>query len=71
MKYKIIVDSCTDLTEDMKNDERIRVVPLSIEAGDTTIVDDETFEQKKLLKLIKSSHTIAKHLAHLQSIWKK
>ncbi len=60
MKYKIIVDSCTDLTEDMKNDERIRVVPLSIEVGDTTIVDDETFEQKKLLKLIKSSHTIAK-----------
>lgn len=60
MKYKIIVDSCTDLIEEMKNDDRIRVVPLSIEIGNTTIVDDETFDQNKLLKLIKTNNTIAK-----------
>ena len=60
MKYKIIVDSCTDLIEEMKIDDRIRVVPLSIEIGNTTIVDDETFDQNKLLKLIKTNNTIAK-----------
>ncbi len=60
MKIKIIVDSCTDLTEEMKNDERIKVVPLSIHIGDTTIVDDDTFDQKELLRLIKESDTTAK-----------
>lgn len=60
MKYKIIVDSCTDLTEEMKNDDRIRIIPLSIQIGDTTIVDDETFDQQKALKLIKESQATAK-----------
>ncbi len=60
MKYKIIVDSCTDLTDEMRQDERIKVVPLSIEIGDTTIVDDETFNQKEFLKLIKESESTAK-----------
>ena len=43
-----------------ENDDRIRVAPLIIEVGDTTIVDDETFDQKKLLELIKTSNTTAK-----------
>lgn len=60
MKYKIIVDSCTDLTEEMKNDERIKVVPLSIEIGNTTIIDDESFDQKKFLSLVKESEETAK-----------
>lgn len=55
MKYKIIVDSCTDLTKDMKKDENIKVIPLIIQVGDTTILDDETFDQKCFLKLVKDS----------------
>ena len=60
MKYKIIVDSCTDLTDEMRQDERIKAVPLSIEIGDKTIVDDETFDQKDFLKLVKEGDSTAK-----------
>lgn len=60
MKYKIIVDSCTDLTDEMKNDERINAVPLTIEIGSKTIVDDETFDQKEFLKLVSESSATAK-----------
>lgn len=60
MKYKIIVDSCTDLTPEMKDDKRIVTVPLTIQIGDKIIVDDETFNQGEFLKLIKESNEIAK-----------
>ncbi len=60
MKYKIIVDSCTDLTPEMKEDKRIVAVPLTIQIGDKTIVDDETFNQEEFLKLIKESNETAK-----------
>lgn len=57
MSYKIIVDSCTDLTDEMKADERIKVVPLTIHVGDTSVIDDETFDQEIFLKLLKESET--------------
>ncbi|NMB42757.1 MAG: DegV family protein, partial [Clostridiales bacterium] len=56
----IIVDSCTDLTPEMKEDKRIVAVPLNIQIGDKTIVDDETFNQEEFLKLIKESNETAK-----------
>jgi DegV family protein with EDD domain len=55
MAYKIIVDSCTDLTEDMKKDNRIHLVPLSLLVDEETIVDDETFDQKYFLKKVAES----------------
>lgn len=55
MAYKIIVDSCTDLTGDMKEDNRISIVPLSIQIDDHTIVDDETFNQRDFLERVKNS----------------
>lgn len=53
--YKIVVDSCCELKEEYLNDERFAVVPLSIEVGDTEIIDDETFNQADLLKRIAES----------------
>ncbi|MDF2588078.1 MAG: hypothetical protein K0S41_1919 [Anaerocolumna sp.] len=55
MAYKIIVDSCTDLTDDMKKDNRIHLVPLSLQVDEETIVDDETFDQKYFLKKVAES----------------
>lgn len=55
MAYKIIVDSCTDLTEEMKNDERIQLVPLTLQVDDKIIVDDETFNQLEFLKVVSES----------------
>lgn len=55
MSYKIIGDSCTDLLKEMKTDERIFLVPLSIQIDNDTIVDDETFDQKDFLKKMAAS----------------
>lgn len=55
MAYKIIGDSCTDLTETMKKDAHIQLIPLTLQVDDRQIVDDETFDQKEFLKLMKES----------------
>ncbi len=41
MKYKIVVDSCCDLTADMKDWADFEVVPLTLEVADYRIFDDE------------------------------
>lgn len=55
MGYKIIVDSCTDLTKDMKEDNHIFSVPLSIQIDELTICDDASFNQAEFLSLVKES----------------
>ena len=54
MTYKIIGDSCLDLTEEMKRDSRFQMVPLTLQVGSAQVVDDETFDQKKFLGLVKA-----------------
>lgn len=54
MTYKIIGDSCLDLTEEMKRDSRFQMVPLTLQVGSAQVVDDETFDQKKFLGLVKT-----------------
>lgn len=50
--YKIVVDSCCELPETLKNDERFERVPLSIEVGDHTIIDDDSFDQADFLRKV-------------------
>lgn len=45
MNYKIIVDSCCDLTEDMKRWPNLIAVPLTLQLGEYSIFDDDTFNQ--------------------------
>lgn len=54
-KYKVVVDSCCELPENLLNDERFEVVPLTLEIGDVEIVDDNTFDQKDFLKKVAES----------------
>ncbi|MDO4451406.1 MAG: DegV family protein [Lachnospiraceae bacterium] len=49
MGYKIVVDSCGELTEEMKQSGKVESVPLSIQIENETIVDDDTFNQKDFL----------------------
>lgn len=49
MSYKIIVDSCCELPEQYKNDERFQIIPLGLEVGDYQILDDEYFDQAEFL----------------------
>lgn len=60
MAYKIIVDSCTDLTKDMKKENLFSIAPLSIEIDGETIRDDETFNQAEFLRKVKISPTAPK-----------
>lgn len=55
MAYKIIGDSCTDLTEQMKKDSHIKLIPLTLQVDGKEIIDDETFNQKEFIKLMKES----------------
>lgn len=50
MSYKIIVDSCGELTKEMKESGIFESVALGIEVGGHHIVDDETFDQADFLK---------------------
>ena len=52
MSYRIIGDSCFDLTGDLKKDPHFQMIPLTLQVGDTQIVDDETFDQKRFLELV-------------------
>lgn len=55
MSYKIIGDSCTDLPHELKEDPHFKLVPLTLIVDDVSIVDDETFNQKKFLEMVKAS----------------
>jgi len=55
MGYKIIGDSCLDLTSEMRGDPRFQIVPLTLQVDDTMVVDDETFDQKAFIDLVKAS----------------
>lgn len=53
--YKIIIDSCGELTNELKSDGHFKNVALEIEVNGQRIVDDETFDQLSFLKKVKES----------------
>lgn len=55
--YKIIIDSCGELTEEMKADGHFVNVALEMEVDGARIVDDETFDQQDFLRRVKESPT--------------
>lgn len=55
MSFKIIVDSCCDLTPAQLREECFVKVPLTIRVGNHTIVDDDTFDQGEFLWRMKES----------------
>lgn len=52
MSFRVVVDSCGELTQEMKDSGCFINVPLSISVGDYHIVDDETFDQAEFLKRV-------------------
>lgn len=53
--YKIILDSCGELMDDMKADSHFSSVPLELEVDGLRIIDDDTFDQKDFLERMKAS----------------
>lgn len=54
MTYRLICDSCTDLPQELLSDPHIVKVPLRIQVGPETVVDDETFRQGELLQKMRA-----------------
>lgn len=55
MTYKIIGDSCLDLTEELKKDPHFQTIPLTLMVGEKTFLDDESFDQKEFIRTVKES----------------
>ncbi|MBS7220986.1 MAG: DegV family protein [Clostridiales bacterium] len=55
MSYKIILDSCGELTDEMQKSGNYINVPLTLQVGETKVIDDETFNQKDFLELVAST----------------
>lgn len=55
MSYKIVVDSCCDLTAQMRKDPCFVKAPLTIRSNGSTFVDDDTLDQADLLWSMKQS----------------
>lgn len=53
--YKIIIDSCGELSEEMKADGHFENVALTLQIDNLEIVDDETFDQADFLKKVAAS----------------
>ena len=55
MSYKIVVDSCGELTEEMKQSGKVESVALSIQIDNENIIDDDTFNQAEFLRKVAES----------------
>ena len=55
MSYLIVIDSCGELTEDMKASGHFVSAPLTLDVDQYHFVDDETFDQMEFLKRVKES----------------
>ena len=58
--YKIIIDSCGELTEEMKKDGHFASVPLILELDGHQILDDDTFDQASFIKAVAASENAPK-----------
>lgn len=55
MSYKIVVDSCGELTKEMKESGHFETASLEIDVNGHHIIDDETFDQARFLQLVSES----------------
>lgn len=60
MKYKIVCDSCTDLTREDREKEYFISVPLTLLVDDDEIIDDDNFDQKDFLDKVRECKKGAK-----------
>ncbi|MDR2024141.1 MAG: DegV family protein [Hungatella sp.] len=71
MSYKIIGDSCLDITADLRKDPHFQIIPLILQVGNTQIIDNETFDQKSFLELVKSSSECPKTACPSPELYKE
>ena len=68
--YKIVVDSCGELPEELKKDGHFETVSLELEVDGYRIKDDETFNQLDFLRRVKKSRSsICRRMRERQSMY--
>ncbi len=55
MSFRIIGDSCLDLTDDLKQNPQYQMVPLTLQVDDHMVLDDENFDQLAFIRMVKAS----------------
>lgn len=55
MSYRVVVDSCGELTKEMQSSGIFVSAPLGIQIDDCHIIDDETFDQADFLQKVAAS----------------
>lgn len=60
MEYRIIGDSCLDLPAELKGDPHFRTIPLTLQVGETEVIDDAAFDQASFLRLVKETDACPK-----------
>lgn len=60
MNYKIVIDSCGELTDVMKQDGHFQSVALELDVDDYHVVDDENFDQAEFLRRVRESRNCPK-----------
>lgn len=61
MSFKIVIDSCGELPEELKKDPRFESVPLTLIVGDSYEKnDDDSFDQKEFLEVVANCPVCAK-----------
>lgn len=60
MGYKIVIDSCGELTEKLKADGHYESVALELQVDDYHVTDDKTFDQLEFLRRVRESRNCPK-----------
>ena len=68
MSYRVIVDSCGELTLQMKESGIFKTASLSMEVDGFHILDDETFDQADFLRRVAASEECPKSSCPSRSV---
>ena len=71
MSYRVVVDSCGELTEEMKKDGHFLSAPLTMQVDEYDFVDDETFDQADFLAKVAASPNCPKSACPSPDFYRK
>jgi fatty acid-binding protein DegV len=71
MSYLVVIDSCGELTADMKASGHFMSAPLTMDVDQYHFVDDETFDQKEFLRRVKESPNCPRSACPSPEFYKK
>ncbi len=71
MSFKVVVDSCGELTKEMKESGNFATASLTMQVDEEIFVDDETFDQKVFLKKVAASPNCPKSSCPSPELYKE